>query len=75
MDVTHVVLREASPGVRITNECAEGFMPRIRLQGYAEAVHGFGAVLLSLMPLRAAGIVQSIIEIASVESRQEHRDT
>ncbi|GAA1309167.1 hypothetical protein GCM10009647_031140 [Streptomyces sanglieri] len=50
-------------------------MPRIHLQGDAEAMHGFGEVPLSLMPLRAAGIVRSIAENASVESRQEHRDT
>ncbi|MEV5202866.1 SidA/IucD/PvdA family monooxygenase [Streptomyces sp. NPDC053720] len=50
-------------------ESAEGFMPRIYLQGYAEATHGFSEVLLSLMPLRAAEIVQSITENASVESR------
>ncbi|WP_416983285.1 SidA/IucD/PvdA family monooxygenase [Streptomyces sp. T028] len=50
-------------------ESVEGFGPRIFLQGFAEATHGFSEVLLSLMPMRAADIVQSIAENASVESR------
>ncbi|MES9556461.1 MULTISPECIES: hypothetical protein [unclassified Streptomyces] len=47
----------------------EGFKPRIFLQGYAEAMYGFSEVLLSLMPMRAAEIVQSIDENESIESR------
>ncbi|MES9504982.1 SidA/IucD/PvdA family monooxygenase [Streptomyces sp. NPDC000609] len=50
-------------------EAVEDFKPRIFLQGYAEATHGFSEVLLSLMPMRAAEIVQSIAENESVESR------
>lgn len=36
---------------------ADGFLPRIYLQGYGERTHGFSEVLLSLMPFRAAEIV------------------
>ncbi|MFJ9559204.1 lysine N(6)-hydroxylase/L-ornithine N(5)-oxygenase family protein [Streptomyces fuscichromogenes] len=50
-------------------ESVEGFAPRIFLQGFAEATHGFSEVLLSLMPVRAAEIVQSLAENTSVESR------
>jgi L-ornithine N5-oxygenase len=38
----------------------DGFRPRIFLQGYAEATHGFSEVLLSLMPFRAAEIVDAV---------------
>ncbi|GAA0585808.1 lysine N(6)-hydroxylase/L-ornithine N(5)-oxygenase family protein [Paractinoplanes ferrugineus] len=40
-------------------ETAESFQPKIFLQGYAEATHGFSEVLLSLMPFRAAEIVEA----------------
>jgi L-ornithine N5-oxygenase len=43
-----------------TIETAADFRPRIFLQGFAEATHGFSEVLLSLMPIRAAEIVESI---------------
>ncbi|HYN97002.1 MAG TPA: SidA/IucD/PvdA family monooxygenase [Pilimelia sp.] len=42
------------------------FQPRIFLQGYAEATHGFSEVLLSLMPFRAAEIVASAVRPAGV---------
>lgn len=39
--------------------------PRVFLQGYAEASHGFSEVLLSLMPHRAAEIVDSVAAAAA----------
>ncbi|MEU9474362.1 SidA/IucD/PvdA family monooxygenase [Streptomyces sp. NPDC048191] len=50
-------------------ESAEDFRPRIYLQGFAEATHGFSEVLLSLMPVRAAEIIESIAKNVSAESR------
>ena len=44
-----------------TVRAAPGFEPRIFLQGYAEETHGFTEVLLSLMPLRAAEIVDGVL--------------
>ncbi|MEV6531357.1 SidA/IucD/PvdA family monooxygenase [Streptomyces sp. NPDC051639] len=46
-------------------ESVEGFGPKVFLQGFAEATHGFSEVLLSLMPVRAAEIVRSITETDS----------
>lgn len=43
--------------------------PRIYLQGFAEATHGFSEVLLSLMPFRAAEIVDSVLAGAPVGAR------
>lgn len=39
--------------------------PKVFLQGYAEATHGFSEVLLSLMPHRAAEIVESVATAAA----------
>ncbi|WP_447947234.1 hypothetical protein [Microbacterium lacticum] len=44
--------------------------PRVYLQGYAEASHGFSEVLLSLMPHRAAEIIGSAAPSAA--PRSEH---
>ncbi|WP_282082595.1 lysine N(6)-hydroxylase/L-ornithine N(5)-oxygenase family protein [Streptomyces tendae] len=41
-------------------ESSAEFRPRVFLQGYAEASHGFSEVLLSLMPFRAAEIVAAV---------------
>ena len=39
--------------------------PKVFLQGYAEATHGFSEVLLSLMPHRAAEIIESATEASA----------
>lgn len=49
--------------------CVEEFAPRVFLQGFAEATHGFSEVLLSLMPVRAAEIVEALAKNASVQTR------
>ena len=44
--------------------------PKVFLQGYAEATHGFSEVLLSLMPQRAAEIVESAAAASADSGRQ-----
>jgi L-ornithine N5-oxygenase len=39
--------------------------PKVFLQGYAESTHGFSEILLSLMPHRAAEIVESAAEASA----------
>ncbi|MBO3740237.1 lysine N(6)-hydroxylase/L-ornithine N(5)-oxygenase family protein [Actinoplanes flavus] len=47
-------------------ETTSRFRPKIFLQGYAEATHGFSEVLLSLMPFRAAEIVDAAMTGAPI---------
>ncbi|MEY9933103.1 L-ornithine N5-oxygenase [Catenulispora sp. GP43] len=58
------LLMEAPDRYRIGRDYAvaadQDFLPRIYLQGFAEATHGFSEVLLSLMPFRAAEIIRSV---------------
>ncbi|MCB1056097.1 MAG: ornithine monooxygenase, partial [Acidobacteria bacterium] len=39
---------------------ADGFKPRIYLQGYCEATHGISETVLSLLPMRAQDIWRSL---------------
>lgn len=60
---SHLVRDEAG-GYRIGRDyrvaARPGFTPRVYLQGCSEEMHGASETVLSLMPIRAATIVQSI---------------
>lgn len=46
----------------------DGFAPRVYLQGYCEATHGISETVLSLLPMRAGDIVESLIEARREQS-------
>jgi len=64
--------RDADGGYRTGRDyriaARPGFAPRIYVQGGAESTHGVSETVLSLMPIRAADIVQSLFGAASARA-------
>jgi len=47
-----------------------GFAPAVYLQGYCEPTHGLSDTLLSILPIRSAEIVESLLQARNAQSEQ-----
>jgi L-ornithine N5-oxygenase len=67
--ISGFLAHDGSGGYRIGRDyrvaAIPGFAPRVYLQGCSETTHGASETVLSLMPIRAASIVESILAAES----------